>query len=60
MQCFVNSTKKIGLEADDVDVLGVTSDWLRYRLPDKFIRRASKPLCHRAKTTLVHAAPVIR
>lgn len=23
----------------------MTSDWLRYRLPDKFIRRHSKPLC---------------
>ncbi len=37
--------EEVGLEADDVEVLGVTSDWLRYRLPDKFIRRASKPLC---------------
>lgn len=37
--------EEVGLEADDVDVLGVTADWLRYRLPDKFIRRASKPLC---------------
>ena len=37
--------EEVGLEADDVDVLGVTRDWLRYRLPDRFIRRASKPLC---------------
>ncbi|MGI9238725.1 MAG: RNA pyrophosphohydrolase [Woeseiaceae bacterium] len=37
--------EEIGLEAGDVDVLGVTSDWLRYRLPEKFIRRSSKPLC---------------
>ncbi len=37
--------EEIGLESSDVEVLGVTSDWLRYRLPDKFIRRASKPLC---------------
>jgi len=37
--------EEVGLEADDVEVLGITSDWLRYRLPDKFIRRASKPLC---------------
>jgi putative (di)nucleoside polyphosphate hydrolase len=37
--------EEIGLEASDVDVLGVTSDWLRYRLPEKFIRRGSKPLC---------------
>ena len=37
--------EEVGLEAGDVDVLDVTSDWLRYRLPDRFIRRASKPLC---------------
>ncbi len=37
--------EEVGLEADDVEVLGVTSDWLRYRLPDKFIRRNSQPLC---------------
>lgn len=37
--------EEVGLERQDVDVLGVTSDWLRYTLPDKFIRRHSKPLC---------------
>ena len=37
--------EEVGLEADDVEVLGVTSDWLRYRLPDKFVRRNSQPLC---------------
>ncbi len=37
--------EEIGLGPDDVDVLGVTSDWLRYRLPPKFVRRNSKPLC---------------
>ena len=37
--------EEVGLEADDVEVLGVTSEWLRYRLPDKFIRRNSQPLC---------------
>ena len=37
--------EEVGLEAGDVEVLGVTSDWLRYRLPDKFIRRHSQPLC---------------
>jgi len=37
--------EEIGLEASDVEFLAVTSDWLRYRLPDKFIRRNSKPLC---------------
>lgn len=37
--------EEIGLGQDDVEVLGVTRDWLRYRLPDKYIRRHSKPLC---------------
>ena len=37
--------EEVGLESEDVDVLGVTEDWLRYRLPDKFVRRNSKPLC---------------
>jgi putative (di)nucleoside polyphosphate hydrolase len=37
--------EEVGLEPPDVEVLGVTRDWLRYRLPDKFIRRNSEPLC---------------
>lgn len=42
---FRELREEVGLLPDDVDVLGVTQDWLRYRLPDKFIRRHSKPLC---------------
>jgi len=37
--------EEVGLVEADVELLGVTSDWLRYKLPDKFIRRHSKPLC---------------
>ena len=37
--------EEVGLERNDVELLGVTSDWLRYRLPDKFVRRNSTPLC---------------
>ena len=37
--------EEVGLRAGDVDLLGATNDWLRYRLPDKFIRRNSSPLC---------------
>ena len=37
--------EEVGLGRADVELLGVTTDWLRYRLPDKFIRRNSKPLC---------------
>jgi putative (di)nucleoside polyphosphate hydrolase len=37
--------EEVGLDRSDVELLGVTSDWLRYRLPDKFVRRNSMPLC---------------
>jgi putative (di)nucleoside polyphosphate hydrolase len=37
--------EEVGLEPGDVELLGVTSDWLRYRLPDKYVRKHSKPLC---------------
>jgi putative (di)nucleoside polyphosphate hydrolase len=37
--------EEIGLTADDVEVLGWTDDWLRYRLPNRFVRKHSLPLC---------------
>ena len=37
--------EEVGLDRTDVELLGVTTGWLRYRLPDKFIRRNSQPLC---------------
>lgn len=37
--------EEIGLRENDVEILGATRDWLRYRLPEKFQRRGSKPLC---------------
>ena len=37
--------EEVGLTADDVELLGATTDWLKYRLPDKFVRRDSQPLC---------------
>ena len=37
--------EEVGLDRADVELLGVTTGWLRYRLPDKFIRRNSQPLC---------------
>jgi putative (di)nucleoside polyphosphate hydrolase len=42
---FRELREEVGLDRDDVELLGVTSDWLRYRLPDKYVRRHSKPLC---------------
>lgn len=37
--------EEIGLRPHDVHVLGCTRDWLRYRLPEQFIRRNVHPLC---------------
>lgn len=37
--------EETGLEERDVEVVGCTRDWLHYRLPDKYIRRRSRPLC---------------
>ena len=37
--------EEVGLTSEDVEVLGATDDWLRYRLPDKFVRKDSRPLC---------------
>lgn len=42
---FRELEEEVGLDQGDVEVLGVTSDWLRYRLPDKFIRRNSAQRC---------------
>lgn len=37
--------EEIGLDNDDVNVVGRTRDWLRYRLPRRHLRHYSKPLC---------------
>jgi len=37
--------EEIGLQQQDVEMLGVTRDWLRYTLPDKYVRRNSEPVC---------------
>jgi putative (di)nucleoside polyphosphate hydrolase len=37
--------EETGLESDDVRLIGRTRYWLRYKLPDRYIRRASLPLC---------------
>lgn len=42
---FRELEEEVGLQAGDVDVLGSTSDWLRYRLPRQYVRRHSVPLC---------------
>jgi putative (di)nucleoside polyphosphate hydrolase len=37
--------EEVGLGPGQVEVLGVTQDWLRYRLPEQFIRRRRLPVC---------------
>lgn len=37
--------EEIGLQEADVDVLGSTGDWLRYKLPRRYQRTRSVPLC---------------
>jgi putative (di)nucleoside polyphosphate hydrolase len=37
--------EEVGLGAQDVDILGVTRDWLSYRLPERYVRRDSTPVC---------------
>lgn len=37
--------EEVGLDAGDVEIVGVTRDWLSYRLPDRYVRRDAAPLC---------------
>ncbi len=37
--------EETGLKAEHVEILGVTSDWLKYRLPNRFLRKKVFPLC---------------
>jgi putative (di)nucleoside polyphosphate hydrolase len=37
--------EEVGLGPEHVDVLGCTRGWLRYRLPQRMIRRHRKPVC---------------
>jgi putative (di)nucleoside polyphosphate hydrolase len=37
--------EEIGLSPSDVDLIGQTSRWLRYRLPAKYVRRNRHPMC---------------
>jgi putative (di)nucleoside polyphosphate hydrolase len=42
---FRELSEEIGLGRDDVTVLGSTTSWLHYRLPERFVRRGAQPLC---------------
>ncbi|MCG8316413.1 MAG: RNA pyrophosphohydrolase [Pseudomonadales bacterium] len=37
--------EEVGLRPGDVKIIGCTKGWLKYRLPKRFLRYRSKPLC---------------
>jgi len=37
--------EEVGLMEQDVQVLGCTRGWLRYRLPKRLVRRETRPVC---------------
>lgn len=37
--------EEVGLQPKHVEIIGSTRRWLRYRLPKRYIRRHSQPLC---------------
>lgn len=42
---FRELREETGLSAGEVDVLGATPGWLRYRLPRRCVRQGQRPLC---------------
>lgn len=42
---FRELREEIGLTPEQVEIVGSTRGWLRYRLPKRFIRFRSRPLC---------------
>lgn len=38
-------TEEVGLTANDVQILGCTRGWLRYRLQKRMIRQGNRPIC---------------
>ncbi len=48
--------EEVGLLPEDVEIVGSTAGWLRYRLPRHMIRKGNKPLCigQKQRWFLVH------
>jgi putative (di)nucleoside polyphosphate hydrolase len=42
---FRELREEVGLAPENVEVLGQTEHWLRYRLPTRFVRREQQPVC---------------
>jgi len=43
--CFRELEEELGLKRRQVELIGVTRDWMRYLLPKHLVRRGNKPLC---------------
>lgn len=37
--------EEIGLQSQDVQIIGCTQGWLKYQIPKRFVRRHTKPVC---------------
>lgn len=37
--------EEVGLQSGDVDILACTKGWLRYRLPQRLVRKGNHPVC---------------
>ncbi len=37
--------EEVGLDLKDVEIIGCTSDWIKYDLPEKYRRQPNKPYC---------------
>lgn len=37
--------EEVGLNPGDVEILGVTKNWVRYKLPKRLIRQGTNPVC---------------
>jgi putative (di)nucleoside polyphosphate hydrolase len=42
---FRELREEVGLLPEHVEIIGCTNDWLKYWLPERFIRQNSMPLC---------------
>lgn len=53
---FRELQEEVGLQPEDVSIIGSTRGWLNYRLPNGLVRRNSEPLCigQKQKWFLLH------
>lgn len=43
--CYRELEEELGLNSTQVEMLGVTQNWLHYLLPKQLVRRGNRPLC---------------